>query len=127
MSRKNDEGVALVEIVIAIVLLGGAIAALMGAITTATMGSKTHRDLATQDTVVRSYAEAVKREVRETCTVGGTFSMASYTPPAGYTPTVSSTNCPSAVSGTDGAPVLTVTVTGPTGTVKTMNVAVRIP
>src|SRR5262245_39442728 len=96
--RRNDEGFSLIEVVVAIVLLGGAIAALLGPLATATLASKSHRDLATQDTVMRSYAESVKRVVRENCTAGGTFSMASYTPPAGYSASVSTTSCPNNVT-----------------------------
>ena len=51
-----------------IVLLGLAVGALIAGLATAAGASKQHRDLATSDTVMRSYAEATKQAVRSQCT-----------------------------------------------------------
>jgi hypothetical protein len=76
------------------VIVGGAIAALVTAIASTTMNSKTHRELATQDTVMRSYAESVKEAVRSTCVGGAPTFTVPYVPPTGYAASANSNLCP---------------------------------
>jgi prepilin-type N-terminal cleavage/methylation domain-containing protein len=92
---KGDAGVTLVEILFAIVIIGVAVSALFAGLGTGALSSKSHRDLATADTVLRSYAEAAKAAVRSSCTSsGGSYTIA-YTPPSGYTVnSLGSQSCP---------------------------------
>ncbi|MEP6661567.1 MAG: hypothetical protein ABJD24_16760 [Acidimicrobiales bacterium] len=70
--KRNDAGESLVEVVIAVVLLGSIFAALMAGLATAARASKTHRDVASIDNVLRDYAEATKIAVRS-CVTGGSY------------------------------------------------------
>jgi type II secretory pathway pseudopilin PulG len=85
--KGGDEGESLVEIVIALVLIGLVLTALMAALATAARASKSQRDLVKVDTVMRSYAESVKNEVRTGCenpvTTPNYFDY--FTPPLGFT------------------------------------------
>lgn len=71
MNTKDDAGASLIEIVMAIVILGVVVSSLLAALGTAALSSKAHRDLTTADTVLRSYAEATKAAVRHDCTSPG--------------------------------------------------------
>ena len=121
--RRTQAGDSLIEIIIAIVVIGLVVSAVVAAISTAENGSAAHRELVTADHVLRNYAETVKSAVRTSCTsAGGTWS-ASYTE-AGYTiPAFSNQACPTV---TTTAPV-TLQVTLPNGTIKSMSIAVRTP
>lgn len=120
MMRMRDEtGASLVEIVIAIVLLGVVVSALMAGLTTAARSSKSHRDLTTADTVMRSYAEATKEAVRSQCNGAATYTVA-HTPAPGFTASGASGNCPSPSS----PETLTLMVNGPNGST-TMQIVVR--
>ena len=120
MRHRNEAGETLVEIVLTIVIVGLAVAALLAGLGTAASASKSHRDLATADVVMRDYAEATKAIVR-TCTPGSTYSV-SYTGTSGFTPSADSYTCPPVSA----AAVRTLTVTWP-GHSKTMQIVVRTP
>jgi type II secretory pathway pseudopilin PulG len=82
--KGGDEGESLVEIVVALVLIGLVVSALMAGLATAARASKSQRDLVQVDTVMRSYAEAIKHQVRDECGKGHAgYDLTSYTPPAG--------------------------------------------
>ena len=87
MTSRDDAGESLVEIVVALVLIGLVVSALMAGLATAARASKSQRDLVLMDTVMRSYAEAIKHQVRADCyppdTPGLAYNLISYTPPAG--------------------------------------------
>ena len=129
MGKRADTGASLVEIVIAVVVLGLAISAFAASLGTAALSSKSHRDLSTADTVLRSYAEATKVAVRIGCDVGGpnTFTV-SYTEPPGFTavpmPPATFVNqpCPSEAT----TETFTLIATGPNLS-KTIDVVVRRP
>jgi hypothetical protein len=96
------------------------VSAIVAAIATSENGTNAHRQLVTADHVLRNYAEDVKSTVRATCP-GGSWSS-SYTPPSGYTVNaLSGQSCPAV---TTTAPV-TLQVTLPNGTVKSLAIAVR--
>src|SRR5258708_36272404 len=110
--KDRETGSSLSEIVMAIVILGAVIGVLMSAIVTASFSSRTLRQLVTQDTVMRSYAEAVKASVRQSCVSAPNYTV-TYTPPAGYsvnTPLVSQT-CPLS----NAADTIAIGITGPNG------------
>jgi type II secretory pathway pseudopilin PulG len=125
MTHRNQRGDSLIEIIIAIVVIGLVVSAVIAAISTAENGTTTHRQLVTADTVMRNYAESVKQAVRSTCTAsGGTWSTSTFVQTAGYpASTPSSQSCP-AVTATA---VVTLNVGLPNGTTKTMDIAVRTP
>jgi type II secretory pathway pseudopilin PulG len=85
--KGGDEGESLVEIVIALVLIGLVVSALMAGLATAARASKSQRDLVLMDTVMRSYAEAIKHQVREDCDSPDSpvlaYQLVPYAPPAG--------------------------------------------
>ena len=125
MRKGGDEGESLVEIVVALVLIGLVVTALMAALATAARASKSQRDLVKIDTVMRSYAESVKNDVRTGCNnpVATPNYSDSYNPPLGFAVSQSSARlCPLQTA------VLTqeLTVSG-SGVTRTMEIEVRSP
>jgi type II secretory pathway pseudopilin PulG len=96
----DDRGESLIEILVAVLILGLTVAAVMGALLTSVKVSDIHRKQATGGADVRSYAESVTRAVAaggyKPCAapsdylpVAGTAATAvHFTPSAGFTPTV---------------------------------------
>jgi type II secretory pathway pseudopilin PulG len=122
--HRDESGETLIEVVLTIVLIGLAVGALLAGLGTAAAASKQHRDLATSDTVMRSYAEATKQAVRSQCVAGSTTYAVSYTPPPGYAPpTGAGTTCPAA----DATQSLDLVVTDPDGHATRMTIVVRTP
>lgn len=84
---RGDAGETLLEVLIALVILGGAIAALVGGLSTAILSSGRHREQATANNLLRSYAEALKQTARDgyNCT-GTAYTVSSdrYVTPAGW-------------------------------------------
>jgi type II secretory pathway pseudopilin PulG len=129
--RHNESGDTLIEIVMAIVLIGLVVGAYFASFSTGAASSSKHQDLATADATMRDYAEAIKAAVRDDANGCGkpspTTFTASYTPPVGFTvasvPSVTGQTCP---------PVNSVqpehlTVTFPGGLTRTMDIEVRTP
>lgn len=80
---RTDEGFTLVEMLVTIALLGMAMVAIVSAIMTSIVTSDVHRKQATGETVMRGYAEQVKREaVYTSCAT--TYPVA-FSPRPGYT------------------------------------------
>lgn len=89
----NEGGFTLIETLIAVMLLGVGVIAVLGGLQSSIIGSRVNRDLATANTVLMSSAEAVKDEVRNhyaACPAAAT----SYNPvngvvlPTGWTPSM---------------------------------------
>lgn len=59
----NDSGETLIEILVAVVIMGIASTGLIGALTTGIVATDSHRRLSDAETVVRSYGELVKSAV----------------------------------------------------------------
>src|SRR5438105_4092382 len=76
--RYNDRGDTLIEILMAIVLIGVIFSAFVIALETNSTASTTHRNLVTADALLRDYAEGTKAAVRHDCNVP---SPTTYTPP----------------------------------------------
>lgn len=57
---QTDDGFTLVEVLVAMVILGSAVSALVAALGTTANASDRHRKLSTAETVLRTYAEAVE-------------------------------------------------------------------
>jgi type II secretory pathway pseudopilin PulG len=67
--RRDESGVALLEILIAVVILSFGFTAIIGAINASIVASDVHRQLAATETVARDYAEAVKQKAINTTAV----------------------------------------------------------
>jgi type II secretory pathway pseudopilin PulG len=124
--RRTQAGDSLIEIIIAIVVIGIVTSAIVAAIATSENGSSAHRRLVTADTVLRNWAEAAKTAVRTSCSSSGGTWTATYPPPlpSGYTlAPLTGQACP-AVTTTG---LMTIQVTLPNGIVKSMQIATRTP
>jgi prepilin-type N-terminal cleavage/methylation domain-containing protein len=85
-----EDGVSLVEVLVALAIIGIAVTSIVGGLGTASIASDTHRKEVNTDTVVRSYAEVIKEQVH----LNGYVPCATVTsypiprdvwePPAGY-------------------------------------------
>ena len=127
MRRRGEAGETLVEILIAIVIMGLVTGAIFATYATASTGSKAERDLVTADAVLRNYAEAAEQAVRTTCTSansGSAFAVA-YAPPTGFGVSVGAgqLKCPAVTS----VGVVDIAVTLPSGSKRTLSVDVRTP
>lgn len=121
MRRRDENGMSLVEVVLALVILGAVFSALMAGLATTSKSSTYHRDLVTGDRVLRDYAEATKAAARTSCPSPGTYTV-SYTPPSGFAVnSLGTLTCPAVT--TTGAVALSVTL--PNGTVKQLDLKVR--
>src|SRR4051794_11468339 len=78
----NERGDTLIEILIAIALIGLMMGALYASITLGASGSNKHKHLATADRVLRNFAEAAKTAARSSCTSSGARFTVGYTVPA---------------------------------------------
>jgi type II secretory pathway pseudopilin PulG len=125
---RKDAGETLIEVLITMIILGGAIAALVGGISTTVLITSRHRDLATANSLLRSYAEAIKENARtgyQPCATTYTNLAGRYDQPTGWatpTNTVQAQGCP----GTDqGLQHVTISVTTPKGVVQTLDLWIR--
>ena len=76
--RARDElGDTLIEVLIAVIIIGLAVGPLLGALVEATAGSSEHRALATDDTLLESFAETAKSHVELAASTPGFTGCAS--------------------------------------------------
>ena len=130
--RGDEAGESLLEIVIALVIIGLVVGAFFATYATQGTGSTQHRALVTADAVLRDYAEATKSAVRTQCQNGTTTYTVAFAPGrAGFSvdPLVGQT-CPP--TGTSSAasqpwPPVLLTVHLPNSQVKSLSVVVRSP
>ena len=124
MRIRDDSGVTLVEIIIAIVVMSITVSALFAALATGTTASQRHRDVVTADAILRGYAEATKLAYRSHCSPpSGSFSV-SYSAPSGFSVNaLTNQTCP-AVTTTQ---QVQLTVTLPNATTKPLFIRVRTP
>jgi Tfp pilus assembly protein PilV len=124
MRQRDEAGMSLVEIVIAIVILGAVVSALLAALATAAISTKSHRDLVTADAVLRDYAEATKSAVRSSCTSAGATYSVTYSPPNGFTTnSLTGQSCPATTT----MQLVHLTVTLPNVSTKSLDIDVRSP
>ena len=71
-SRSDEVGDSLVEIVMALVIIGVVIGAFVATFSTGATASSAHKNLVTADVVLRNYAEAAKTAARR-CSAGAPF------------------------------------------------------
>jgi prepilin-type N-terminal cleavage/methylation domain-containing protein len=86
---RGDAGVTLVELLVTVVILGVVFVAILGGMATGMVVSDLHRKQATAETIIRSYAEAVKPAPYTVCagTAAYAASAVGYSVPAGLRPT----------------------------------------
>jgi type II secretory pathway pseudopilin PulG len=84
-NRQQDRGETLVELVMAVAILGTAVVALVGGIGTSVLLSDVHRKQATAGAVVRTYAEAIEGVVDASPTgYTGCARPSAYASPTGF-------------------------------------------
>ncbi len=128
MRQERDElGETLIEVLCSIILIGAIVAAYFTVYSSAASASTSTKNLATADTILRSYAEDVKAAVRNGCTAGAALSVA-YPPigqpalPTGFVASLSnSPTCPS----TTQVQKVAITVTMPNGATRELDIDVR--
>jgi type II secretory pathway pseudopilin PulG len=137
-TRRDDErGDTLIEILLAIVLIGLMMGVLFASITMGATGSNNHKNLTKADGILRNYAEATKNAVRDKTTGCGkasptTFTVATPAAPAGFNvssnPDLSTPQaCPSTTTGT-GVLIVHLLVNVPNiSSPKELDVGVRTP
>jgi type II secretory pathway pseudopilin PulG len=86
---RGQRGESLLELVIAIALMGVAIVAVMSGLTTTVLLSDVQRKEATASSTVRKYAEALQQFVASghyvACAGSGSYVVPDFVPPAGFT------------------------------------------
>ena len=129
--RRDETGDTLVEIVIALVIIGIVVGSFFAAITTSASASKAQKDFVTADAVLRNYAEATKQEVRSpSCSTSGTPLDTSGYPavPSGFSVLAAQPGgnvpvCPAVTS----VERIDITATLPSGNQQHLSIAVRAP
>jgi type II secretory pathway pseudopilin PulG len=92
-ARSKDEGETLVELVIAVAIMGIVVVALVGGIATSILMSDIHRKQATAGAYVRNYAEAVTGHYSASATPSYVPAAVGFTAPTGFTGAVTSVKC----------------------------------
>jgi prepilin-type N-terminal cleavage/methylation domain-containing protein len=87
--RAEERGETLVELLLAVAIMGIAAVALMAGLTTSVLVSDSHRKQATAGTAVRDYAEALQTYVAngnyvDNCASPSGYALGSFAVPAGY-------------------------------------------
>lgn len=91
---SNDTGESLIELIIAVAIMGIAVVAIVGGIATTILMSDIHRKQATAGAYVRTYAEALETYLtlpgnfNPTTSAGALQSAVGFATPAGFTATV---------------------------------------
>jgi type II secretory pathway pseudopilin PulG len=113
----------LVEILLTIVIIGLTITALVSSLGTVSNAGNSQRNSVQVDAVLRNYAEAIKSATHD-CVAGSTYTVG-YVAPSPLAVSVLPTGniCPSVTS----PQLLQLTVTGPTGPARTMQIKVSTP
>ena len=126
---EGQRGETLVEVLIAIVLLGAIASAYFTTATTQTRASSWNRELVQADAVARSYAELAKSLVRNGCTPDSVLNVDTSTFPPGYTATAPTSGpgarlCPHSVTQPQ---VIDLTVATPSGASRKLSFEVLTP
>ena len=122
---KPESGFSLIEVLIATVIMGSAIIALVFGMGTLIDSSSQNRQSTTAAIVARDYAEALQVAVAQPNVWCSTSYTVSYTAPSGYsvTPTVGA--CPANNATTPQFQTVGIAVAGPSSTAENLTVVVR--
>ena len=132
--RRTEQGETLLEIVLAIVLIGLVFSAFFAGFSTASLSSTTHRSAAESDAILRNAVEATKNAVRDGCanatvsTPGATYVTTTTVLPAGFS--LSATSSPSGQTCPPVASLQQVTFSvraSPGAAPRTLTIQVRTP
>jgi prepilin-type N-terminal cleavage/methylation domain-containing protein len=95
---KDERGFTLIEVTVAVAILGIAVAAIVTGLMTAISATTYDGNISNADTVLRNYANTIKKQVAATCKAGVTTYTTAITPSASgfsLSPAVGTTeNCP---------------------------------
>ena len=127
---RKDAGETLIEVLIAMIILGGAISALLGGVATTVLTTSRHRDLATANTLLRSYAEAIKENARTgylPCATTYNNLAGHYVQPAGWNTPTNTVTVPAGCTPANdpGMQRITISVTTPKGVPQTLELWIR--
>ena len=93
-ASRSDRGDTLLELIVAIAIMGIALTAIIGALGSSILVSDVHRKQATAGAGVRNYAEAIQTFVNSggyvNCAGPSSYAAAGYTSPTGYSASQSS-------------------------------------
>lgn len=94
VSGRSEAGMTLAEVLVAITILGIAVASIASAIASVSTSSDRHRKEVNADAAVRSYAEYIKQTVDSGNYVAApTTASYPYTAPTGYTADITAVSC----------------------------------
>ncbi len=96
-NQRSESGETLLEIVMAIVIIGLIVSAYFATFSTQGSGTAAQRNLVTADGLLRDYAEATKSAVRTDCGSSATFTTTTTSVP-GFRVASSTDQCPSSVT-----------------------------
>jgi len=88
ISEDGDTGETLIELLVAIVILGIAVVAILGGIVVIVESSTLHRKQAQAQNGLRAWAEQTSAATYNDCATAGSFSLPSPSLPSGFTPQV---------------------------------------
>jgi prepilin-type N-terminal cleavage/methylation domain-containing protein len=124
----GQRGETLVEVLIAIVLIGVISSAYFVTASTQTRASSVNKELVQADAVARSYAELAKSAVRNGCTAGAPLTIDSSSFPSGYSATAPSSGPGAAICPDDTTPQqIDLTVTTPNNAAAHLSFSVLAP
>jgi type II secretory pathway pseudopilin PulG len=139
-SRRDEAGDTLIEVLIALLVIGVTTAALLGAFATSISASAEHRNLATIDTLLKSFAETATYQIQLQpnplfASCAGSYDITvAFTVPAGYAVATSSvaywnnaTFVPGCATGSTAPQQITAFATGPNGSSDTLAFVVMDP
>lgn len=123
--HSSDEGFSLIEVLVAVTIMGVAVVAIISAIMTSVVASDVHRENATGETVLRSYAETTKEHAAANYAPCATTYTPTFTPVAGFTASPVQLAHRSGSVWVDGAPSACSSATPPTDVVQRLTLQVQ--
>lgn len=128
--QKNEAGETLIEVLSAIIILGIAIAALLAGLGSTVSNSARHRDLATGNALLRSYAEAVKQSTRAgyvNCASNYNVPATAYSLPNGWAAPTNTVVDPCPAGNDPGTQRVTISIVTPRNVTQSLDIWVRKP
>lgn len=91
MRRSCDDGLSLVETMVAVAIMGIAVVSILGGLGTATRSTSFNRAQSDSEAALRSAGESVKRQAYRACPDTTAYAVSDALPPTGVTVTVAKT------------------------------------